>query len=255
MLWHHHVLTTWKSKLPVVKRMNILAIIVFILDQFEQDHVNSVPHRHFGAILWHHCPFLLLTSRDMMTSLRTFNTIRRKIKVQASCCRKKGLAFRVFISLDGFERDHVNSVPHGHFGAILWHHCPFFPHHVWWWCRHDVLIPAAKKKINVNKDHVNNYLPLRFRWVDWKPHSSASSSTFRSWMLSNSKEERYYNVFNQTSSTCKTYPSAFQLFLWLFLTLLRVCDADARPSGRARGDDPADFGDCRGSQPGSMYKL
>lgn len=70
-----------KSKLPVVKRMNILALIVFILDQFEQDRVDSVPHRHFGAILWHRRPFFHPTSCDMMTSLRTYNAIRQKMKV------------------------------------------------------------------------------------------------------------------------------------------------------------------------------
>lgn len=70
-----------KSKFPVVKRMNILALIVFILDQFEQYRVDSVPHRHFGAVLWHRRPFLHPTSRDAMTSLLTYNAIRQKMKV------------------------------------------------------------------------------------------------------------------------------------------------------------------------------
>lgn len=70
-----------KSKLPVVKKNNVLALIVFILDQFEQDHIDSVPHRHFGAILWHRCPFFHPTSCDMMTSFRTYNAIRQKMKV------------------------------------------------------------------------------------------------------------------------------------------------------------------------------
>lgn len=44
--------------------MNILALIVFILDQFEQDRVDSVSHRHFGAILWHHRLFFHLMWHD-----------------------------------------------------------------------------------------------------------------------------------------------------------------------------------------------
>lgn len=96
--WCHHVRTTWSggrlnSKLPVAKRTNVLAVSVFILDRFKQDHVNNISrsfnwkptHQHPAPRSRAEC-WVTAKRKDIITSLtRHHPHVRPILRLWAVC--------------------------------------------------------------------------------------------------------------------------------------------------------------------------